>query len=243
MRRDRFEARRARPRSDLRLVSAVLALGVLTAWWLPGHARSESTDVRDRVAPATAEAPAGTYTLDRSHASLLFRVNHLGFSHYTARFTRFDAALEFEPENPAASSVTAMIDATSIETDYPDPSFDFDAQLQDGHWLNTARFPQMTFRSTEVELTGPNTARITGELALHGATQPVTLAVTFNGGYAGHPLDPLGARIGFSARGSLMRSAFGISEGIPPPGSDFGVGDNVEILIEAEFTRLATAPQ
>jgi polyisoprenoid-binding protein YceI len=243
MRRDRFEAPQARPRSDLRLVSAVLALGVLIAWWLPGHARSESTDARDRIAPVTTEAPAGAYTLDRSHASLLFRVNHLGFSHYTARFTRFDAALEFDPANPAGSSVTAIIDATSIETDHPDPSFDFDAQLQDGHWLNTARFPQMTFRSTEVELTGPNTASIAGELALHGVMQPVTLDVTFNGGYGGHPLDPLGARIGFSAHGSLMRSAFGISEGVPPPGSNFGVGDNVEILIEAEFTRLAMPAQ
>jgi carbon-monoxide dehydrogenase medium subunit len=116
-------------------------------------------------------------------------------------------------------------------------------QLQDGHWLNTARFPQMTFRSTEVELTGPNTASIAGELALHGVMQPVTLTVTFNGGYGGHPLDPLGARIGFSAHGSLMRSAFGISEGVPPPGSNFGVGDNVEILIEAEFTRPATPAQ
>jgi polyisoprenoid-binding protein YceI len=74
-------------------------------------------------------------------------------------------------------------------------------------------------------------------------TRPVTLAVTFNGGYAGHPLDPFGARIGFSAHGSLMRSAFGISEGIPPAGSSFGVGDAVEILIEAEFTRPATSGQ
>lgn len=239
MRRDRFEARQARPRRDLRQVSAAVALCMLTAWWLPGHAAS--TDAR--IAPAATEAPAGAYRLDRSHASLLFRVNHLGFSRYTARFTRFDAALELDPANPAASSVTATIDATSIETDYPDPSFDFDAQLQDGNWLNAARFPEMTFRSTEVELTGPNSARVTGELALHGITQPVTLAVTFNGGYAGHPLDPFGARIGFSARGALMRSAFGISEGIPPPGSDFGVGDQVEILIEAEFTRPAPPRQ
>jgi polyisoprenoid-binding protein YceI len=78
---------------------------------------------------------------------------------------------------------------------------------------------------------------------LHGVTRPVTLTVTFNGGYAGHPLDPSGARIGFSARGSLMRSAFGIAEGIPPLGSDFGVDDAVQILIEAEFTRPAAPRQ
>ena len=240
MRMGDVEARRARPLADLRRVSAAFALGALTAWWLPGAARSEGTDTP--ITPAPTEAPAGTYTLDRSHASLLFRVNHLGFSYYTARFTRFAAELEFDPADPAASSVTATIDTTSIETDHPDPSLDFDAQLRDEHWLNTARFSQMTFRSTEVELTGPNTARITGDLTLHGVTRPVSLAATFNGGYAGHPLD-VGARIGFSAHGSLMRSAFGMVEGIPPPGSNFGVSDAVQILIEAEFTRPATPRQ
>jgi polyisoprenoid-binding protein YceI len=99
----------------------------------------------------------------------------------------------------------------------------------------------MTFRSTGLELTGPNTARMTGELDLHGVARPVTLAVTFNGGHASHPLDPFGSRIGFSAHGSLRRSEFGIAEGLPPPGSDFGVGDDVEILIEAEFTRPSEA--
>jgi polyisoprenoid-binding protein YceI len=241
MRMGGIEARRARLLPELRRASAALALGALAAWCLPGTARSAHADTP--VRPAPTEAPAGTYSLDRNHASLLFRVNHLGFSYYTARFTRFAAELAFDPADPAASSITASIDATSIETDHPDPSFDFDAQLQDEHWLNTARFPQMTFRSTAVELTGPDTARIAGELSLHGVTRPVTMTATFNGGYAGHPLDPSGARIGFSARGSLMRSAFGIAEGIPPPGSDFGVGDAVEILIEAEFTRPAPPRQ
>ncbi len=195
----------------------------------------------DRVTPAATEAPAGTYTLDRDHASLIFRVNHLGFSHYTARFVRFEAKLEFDPADPAASSVTATIDPTSITTDNPDPTLDFDHHLQDQDWLDTARFPQMTFRSTALALTGPNSAHMTGVLALHGVTHEVSLEVTFNGGYAGNPFDPLGSRIGFSAHGSLMRSDFGISEGIPPPGTSMGVSDAVEILIEAEFTRQAAA--
>ena len=54
----------------------------------------------DAVPPAsTDEVPAGSYKLDREHASLIFRVNHLGFSNYTARFKRFDATLEFDPKN------------------------------------------------------------------------------------------------------------------------------------------------
>jgi polyisoprenoid-binding protein YceI len=207
------------------LVAGSLPLGVLAA---------------DRIVPAETEVPAGIYTLDRNHASLLFRVDHLGFSHYTARFTRFAAELRLDPADPAASSVTATIDPSSIETDNPDPALDFDHQLQNREWLSTAQFPQTTFRSTRIELTGPKTARVQGVLDLHGVTREVALNVTFNGGYASHRLDPSGSRIGFSAHGALQRSAFGMAEGLPPPGSTFGVGDAVEILIEAEFTRPAT---
>jgi hypothetical protein len=62
-----------------------------------------------------AAAPAGQYHLDKSHASLVLRVNHLGFSTYTTRFSRFDAELTFEPSNIAASKVSATIDASSFD--------------------------------------------------------------------------------------------------------------------------------
>ncbi|HEX7047391.1 MAG TPA: YceI family protein [Gammaproteobacteria bacterium] len=183
-----------------------------------------------------ADVPAGVYTLDLAHASLIFRVDHIGFSNYTARFTRFDATLEFDPENLAASSVVATVDARSIETHYPETDkHDFNAQLQNEQWLDTAKFPEMTFRSTKVEVTGPNAMRIHGEFELHGVAQPVILDATYNGGYAGHPLEPR-ARIGFSARGALKRSDFGIAYGIPTAEMPMGVGDVVEIIIEAEFT-------
>jgi len=64
-------------------------------------------------AASTAPIPAGGYTLDKAHASLLFRVSHLGFSHYTGRFTRFDAQLQFDPANLPASSVKVTIDPRS----------------------------------------------------------------------------------------------------------------------------------
>ena len=220
----------------MRVALAIATIALLATGPLPGHGPLAA----DRIAPAATGVPAGTYVLDRNHASLIFRISHLGFSNYTARFTRFDVRLDLDPADPAASSVIATIDARSIETDNPDPALDFDHQLQNQEWLNTAQFPQMTFRSTGLELTGPNSARVPGELELHGVTRPVVLQVTFNGGYASHPLDPSGARIGFSARGALKRSEFGMTAGLPPPGSSFGVGDEVEILIEAEFTRPAS---
>ncbi len=191
------------------------------------------------AAPALAQtssdpAPAGTYNLDPGHTSVLFRVSHLGFSSYTARFLGADAELTFDPAAPETMQVTVTIDAATVETSYPDPAIDFNAVIEGKDLLDAAQFPKITFTSTAVKLTGDNSADVTGDLKLHGVTKPVTLAVTFNGGYAGHPMDA-GARIGFSATGSLNRSDFGMAYGIPAPGTTMGVGDRVDIVIETEF--------
>lgn len=187
------------------------------------------------AAPAASAAPvpAGAYTLDKAHATLLFRVDHLSFSHYTARFSKFDAQLQFDPANLAASSVKVTVDPKSISADNAPEGFM--ATLAGPEWLDAGKYPEMVYRSTRVESTGGNGLRITGQLSLHGVTRPVTLTGTYNGGYAGHPFDPH-ARIGFSAKGTLKRSDFGVSYGIPAPGTTMGVSDAVEIVIEAEFS-------
>jgi polyisoprenoid-binding protein YceI len=193
-------------------------------------------------ATAPAVVPAGAYTLDKSHASLTFRVNHLGFSWYTAQFKSFDAQLQFDPKNLAASSVSATIDPRSLDLDSPPEGFV--DQLLGDKWLDAAKFPTMSFRSTKVEALSSNKARVTGDFTLHGVTKPVVLEATFNGGYPGHAMDPH-ARIGFSATGTLRRADFGITYGIPEAGSTMGVSDEVAIAIEAEFSGppLATASE
>lgn len=186
------------------------------------------------AAQETGELPAGEYRLDPYHASLIFRVDHLGFSNYTARFTGFDATLELDPANPAGASVTASIDPASLTLDRPPEGFT--ETLTGEGWLEAGAFPDITYRSTGIRMTGEDSAIINGELTLHGVTRPVTLEAEFNGGYAGHPMDP-NARIGFSARGTFDRSAFGIDQGIPEAGSKMGVSDAVEVIIEAEFLK------
>ena len=220
----------------LKWITGVTACALLAACSAPDNEMSSTpgpTQTADK--PVRTDAPAGAYTLDQAHATLLFRVDHLGFSKYTARFKQFDAQVQFDPTNFAAASVTVTIDPASIETDYPDPAtVDFNAQLRSPQWLDAAQFPQMKFVSRSVEQTGANTMRIHGELTLRGVTRPMTLDATFNGGYAGHPMDPH-ARIGFSAHGWLRRSEFGMGYGIPEPGSMMGVSDEVEVIVEAEF--------
>jgi polyisoprenoid-binding protein YceI len=190
------------------------------------------------AAPAVQNtAPPGEYKLDNTHASVTFRVNHLGLSRYTARFTDIAGKLNFDPANPAAMSVEATVDPNSLETDFPLDEPDFDAELTGPQWLDAGRFPTITFKSTKVEPTGANTAKVTGDFTLHGVTRPLILDVTFNGGYAAGGMDPSGARIGFSAKGEIKRSEFGIAYGVPAAGTNFGVSDAVEIIIEAEFTQ------
>jgi polyisoprenoid-binding protein YceI len=182
------------------------------------------------AAPAP-QPPAGAYTLDKAHTSVTFRVSHLGFSRYTARFSSIDGKLKFDPAHPAAMAVEATIDPKSLALNTPPAGFH--DTLMGKSWFNAQAFPTITFKSTRVALTGKNTANLTGNLTLHGVTKPVTLDVTYNGGWPPNAMD--GARVGFSAHGVIQRSAFGMGMGVPAKGSNMGVSDDVDVAIETEF--------
>ncbi|WP_165185384.1 YceI family protein [Caulobacter soli] len=230
-------ARPHAPRTALWLTAGAAALA-LAACSPPTAKQTEAPAAPAAAAPAAdkfvmPKVPAGDYTLDPTHASLEFKVNHLGFSHYTARFTTFDAKLKFDPANPSASSVEATIDPKSLLLNAPPAGFK--DELTGKNWLDAGQYPTITFRSTKVEVTGANTAKITGDFTLHGVTKPVVLDATFNGGYEGFSMDPH-ARVGFSAHGTFKRSDFGVAAGIPAPGTTMGVSDAVEFSIETEFS-------
>jgi polyisoprenoid-binding protein YceI len=184
--------------------------------------------------PAISAPPAGQYRIDKAHASLLVRASHMGFSTYTTRFGSVDASLSFDPANIAASKVVATIDADSFQTDaWPQKCIDI---MKGAQMLDVAKHPQIVFRSDRVRMTGAKSFEIDGTLDLLGVKRPVVLAGTYNGGYAGMAqMDPQ-ARIGFSAHAAFKRSDFGMSFGIPAPGTTIGVGDLVDVSIEAEFT-------
>lgn len=182
--------------------------------------------------PSAAPPPAGEYKLDKAHASLVLRASHLGFSTYTTRFSRFDADLTFDPDKITASRVVTTIDAASFEMDAaPQVCLDI---MKGPQMLDTGKFPQIVFKADSVRMTGAKSMEISGTLTLHGVTRPTVLTATYNGGYAGSPMDPQ-ARVGFSAHGSFKRSDFGIVFGVPAPGSTMGVGDVIDFAIEAEF--------
>ncbi len=206
-------------------------------------AAETATPAAEEAIAAPEMGPAGTYVLDPTHASLVWKVNHFGLSNYTARFTRLDATLEFNPDDASATSLTVTVDPSSVETDYPadfkathaDSPYDtFDEEIaQDPTFFNAGEYPEITFTSTEINPTGPATGTVTGDLTFLGVTRPVTLDVTYNG-TATFPWAPDEPKIGFSATGTLKRSEFGLTKLVP------NVGDEVELLIEAEFAKSDT---
>lgn len=208
------------------LRTTVLALSLLAA--APAAAA-------DKV-PLSA-LPAGIYLSDPTHTSLVFRVDHMGLSHYTMRFAKVAAALTLDPAKPAQSKLEAHIDPLSLRTDYPAPDKkNFDQTLSAGaDWLDGNRFTDIAFKASKIEQTGDSTGRMTGDLTLHGITRPVTLDVTFNGAYADMPLVG-GAALGFSAKGHFKRSDFGVSQYLPH------VGDDIAVEIEIEFHPKGQTP-
>ncbi len=181
--------------------------------------------VAPRVSSDAVALKAGAYALDPAHASLVFKVDHLGFSAYLGRFERFDATLDFDADSPGTARVEAVIDIASLDV----ANDDFAATLVGADWFAGGQYPQAVFRSTAIERTGETTGRMLGELTLKGVTAPVALDVTFNGG--AQDLLRGGYVVGFSAQGEFSRKAFGVDR------FDGLVGDIVRIGIEAEFVR------
>ncbi|MBY0420668.1 MAG: YceI family protein [Parvularculaceae bacterium] len=211
------------------LLAAVAALVAV-----PAGARQGATPPAAPAFPAPskdpAAAPAGAYNLDPNHTSVVWRVAHIGVSMYQARFDKIAGALVFDPKNPAASKVDVTIDATSVSTGHRDAEgkASFDQKIAE-QALGAAKNPTIRFVSKSATRTGPAAGAVTGNLTLNGVTRPTTLDVVFNGGLV-HPFSKSYV-IGFSARGKIKRSDFGIMNWAG------AVGDEVEIAIETEFQK------
>ena len=121
------------------------------------------------IEPAHLEG--GAYRLDPDHITLLWKVNHLGFSQFVGRFDKVDATLDFDPAVPAASRLEVVVATASIDSRLPD----LDDTLRGSGWLDATAFPRPPFVRPRSRPPATTTARVTGDLTLHGVTRPVTL--------------------------------------------------------------------
>ena len=168
---------------------------------------------------------AGDYQLDKQHAVLLWKVNHLGFSKYVGRFNEFDASLSYDPENPSAAQVAIVVQTASLDVNFPQ----FEEDLRGTSWFNVASYPDASFESTSADLDANGNGTVSGNFTLLGVTKPVTFDVLFNGG-ARNPLTQ-NYTVGFEVNGVIKRSDFGMTNLLP------AVGDEIELEMHVEFLR------
>ena len=184
----------------------------------PGEEAVETT--APALDASLADAATGAYTLDKNHAFLTFTIGHsTGISEYTVNFTEFDVDLTFDPTDPAQSELSVSIDPTGLWTQFPGDykaghaDSEFDTWTEDlsysGLFLNANEFPEISFTSTEMTVTGSNTGTVTGDLTFLGQTKPVTLDVTYNG-LATPPWAPDSSIVGFNATTTITRSEWGM---------------------------------
>ena len=184
----------------------------------------------ETVAPAptpevTEPLMAEHYTFDKAHTQILFFVDHLGFSKSQGEFHDYDGYFIFDRGHPENSMIDVIIKTESIDMD----SDKWNEHMTSPDFFNVEQFPDMTFKSTSIEITGEKTAKITGDLTLLGVTKPVVLDTVYNKSDK-HPFSGKFVS-GFSATTQLKRSDFGMAYGLP------GVGDEVDIMIEVEGYR------
>ena len=175
----------------------------------------------------TCAAETQTWQIDPNHTAAQFSVRHLGISTVGGVFEKSSGTVIFDPSDPAKATIDATIDATT---------FNSRVQMRDNdvrspHFLDVAKYPTITFKSTRTEVAGTGTLKITGDLTIHGVTKQVVLDVE---GRSQAIKDPMGnLRIGANATTKINRNDFGITT---MPGI---VGDEIQIVLDVELTRSA----
>jgi len=173
-------------------------------------------------APALAEP----YKIDRSHASVTFTVDHLGFSTTQGRFDEFDAEIDFDPEKPEASTVSFVINAASVDTGWAPR----DEHIRGGDFLNAEAHPEMTFISKNITVVTDKTAIIVGDFTMRGVTLEEEFDVTINrigpSPFGGHTV------AGFVVSGVIDRTKYGSNYAAPHVGSEIPIRVDLEISPE-----------
>ncbi|SHG40839.1 YceI family protein [Cognatishimia maritima] len=172
-----------------------------------------------------AQADADTYVLDNSHSQIVFSYEHLGYSTTYGMFSGFGGEIQFDQENPADSSVQVSFPVTTMLTGW---------EARFGHFMSADFFgatedEMVTFVSSGIEVTGDNTALITGDLTLNDVTKSIVLDAKLNQ-LGDHPMEGK-PWAGFDATTTLVRSDFNLGMFAP------FVSDEVSVMISIEASK------
>lgn len=171
-------------------------------------------------------AAASEWKVDPNNSAVQFSVRHLGISTVQGNFTKISGTVKLDDGDISKSLVTASVDMSSVDTRVTARDNDLK-----GKFFDVAQFPTMTFQSTKIWSTGQGTAKMAGNLTLHGITKEIVFDVT-------GPTDPINQnglmRRGAEATAKINRSDFGITA---DPGI---VGEEVTITLDIEMTEPGT---
>jgi polyisoprenoid-binding protein YceI len=167
---------------------------------------------------------AQTYVFDKDHTQIRFSWTHFGVSKMSGMLLDYQGALNIDEAAPENAKLEFTGKTDSIWTHTPKLT----DHLKGPDFFGAAKFPEIAFKSTKIEKTGEKTAKITGDLTIHGVTRPVTLdaELVFGGK---HPMTQKPA-LGFQATTTIKRSEFDVGKYVP------AVSDEVEITINTEMT-------
>lgn len=175
------------------------------------------------------------WTFEPGHTAAEFCARHMMVSCVRGHFKDVHGTLEFDPENPRATSLEVTIDARGLWSGEPDR----DAHLKTADFLDVGNHPTITFRSRSVELRGADEAKLTGDLTIRGVTRPVTLDVRYLGQWQtpwwedGVDKGPK-TRAGFLATGRINRKDFGVNWNGALDRGGVVVSDEVDLTLDAE---------
>ena len=173
-----------------------------------------------------------TWTVDPMHAEIGFAVRHLMISTVRGRFGRVEGTVTIDEKNLANSKIDVSVDVTSIDTRQEQR----DAHLRSPDFFDAANFPTMHFAGTRIEGDISEDFTIAGNLTIRGTTRPITLEATAEG----RGRDPWGNdRAGFSAKGKINRSEFGLTWNQVLEAGGVTVGDEVKISLDVELIHQA----
>ena len=171
-----------------------------------------------------------SWQLDTAHSQVAFSVRHMMISKVKGYFEKFEGDFNMDENNPAASAITVRMDAASINTRQPQR----DGHLRSPDFLDAEHHPFITFTSTGVEVTGPNSARMSGGLTIRDITHPVVLDVEF----VGSAKSPWGmTSYGFNASTTINRKAWNLNWNQALETGGVLVGDEITIDIELELIK------
>jgi len=176
-------------------------------------------------------AATTTWNIDPAHSAAEFKVKHMMISNVKGKFTELSGVLSLDEADVTKSAIEASIPINTISTGDEQR----DGHLKSADFFDAEKFPTMTFKSAKVTSASGGEFTVTGDLALHGVTKPVTFDVE---GLSRPAKDPWGnLRIGLSATVKINRKDFGLIWNSALETGGVLVGEDISITLDVEFIK------